>query len=87
MYMVANLGIGPHDTFMLMVVHKLGWSVTRTRTTMEVTVAIVGVLLGGPLGIGTVFMAFGLGPIVQLAIAFNEKLLWQWTGVKTAIVS
>ncbi|WP_341299484.1 YitT family protein [Lysinibacillus sp. FSL H8-0500] len=87
MYMVANLGIGPRDTLMLMMVHKLGWSVTRARTTMEVTVAIVGVLLGGPLGIGTVFMAFGLGPIVQFAIAFNEKLLWRWTGVKTAIVS
>ncbi|WP_313149830.1 YczE/YyaS/YitT family protein [Lysinibacillus capsici] len=86
MYMVANLGIGPRDTLMLMMVHKLGWSVTRSRTTMEVTVAIIGFLLGGPIGIGTVFMAFGLGPIVQFALFYNEKLFMRWTGVKSAVV-
>ena len=42
MYMVANLGIGPRDSLMLLMVHKLGWSVTRSRTTMEVTVALIG---------------------------------------------
>ncbi len=86
MYMVANLGIGPRDTLMLLMVHKLGWSVTRARTLMEVTVAIIGFLLGGPIGVGTVLMAFGLGPIVQLALTYNEKLFTKWTGVKSAVV-
>ncbi len=86
MYMVANLGIGPRDTLMLLMVHKLGWSVTRSRTTMEVTVAILGFLLGGPIGIGTALMAFGLGPIVQFALTYNEKLFLKWTGVKSAVV-
>lgn len=86
MYMVANLGIGPRDSLMLLMVHKLGWSVTRSRTTMEVTVALIGFLLGGPIGIGTVLMAFGLGPIVQFALTYNEKLFMRWTGVKSAVV-
>ncbi|MGE7946867.1 YczE/YyaS/YitT family protein [Lysinibacillus sp. NPDC093688] len=86
MYMVANLGIGPRDSLMLLMVHKLGWSVTRARTTMEVTVALIGFLLGGPIGVGTVLMAFGLGPIVQFALTFNEKLFLRWTGVKSAVV-
>ncbi|WP_370044539.1 YitT family protein [Lysinibacillus sp. RC79] len=86
MYMVANLGIGPRDTLMLLMVHKLGWSVTRSRTTMEVTVAILGFLLGGPIGVGTALMAFGLGPIVQFALTFNEKLFLRLTGVKSAVV-
>lgn len=86
MYMVANLGIGPRDTLMLLMVHKLGWSVTRSRTTMEVTVAILGFLLGGPIGVGTALMAFGLGPIVQFALTFNEKLFMRLTGVKSAVV-
>jgi len=86
MYMVANLGIGPRDTLMLLMVHKLGWSVTRARTFMEVTVAIIGFLLGGPIGIGTVLMAFGLGPIVQVALTYNEKLFTKWTGVKSAVI-
>lgn len=86
MYMVANLGIGPRDSLMLLMVHKLGWSVTRSRTTMEVTVALIGFLLGGPIGVGTVLMAFGLGPIVQFALTYNEKLFMRWTGVKSAVV-
>lgn len=86
MYMVANLGIGPRDTLMLLLVNKLGWSVTRARTTLEVSVAILGFLLGGPIGVGTALMAFGLGPIIQFALTFNEKLFTKWTGVKSAVI-
>ena len=86
MYMVANLGVGPRDTLMLLLVHHLGWSVNRARTTMEVTVAVVGFALGGPIGIGTVFMAFGLGSIVQWALKWNEKLFYRATGVESAIL-
>ncbi|MEY9973047.1 putative membrane protein YczE [Lysinibacillus sp. RC46] len=86
MYMVANLGIGPRDTLMLLFVNKLGWSVTRARTTLEVSVAILGFLLGGPIGVGTALMAFGLGPIIQFALTFNEKLFTKWTGVKSAVI-
>lgn len=86
MYMVANLGIGPRDTLMLLLVNKLGWSVTRARTTMEVSVAILGFLLGGPIGVGTALMAFGLGPIIQFALTYNEKLFTKWTGVKSAVI-
>jgi len=86
MYMVANLGIGPRDTLMLLFVNKLGWSVTRARTTFEVSVAILGFLLGGPIGVGTALMAFGLGPIIQFALTFNEKLFTKWTGVKSAVI-
>jgi uncharacterized membrane protein YczE len=30
-------------------------------------VLVAGVLLGGPVGIGTVLFAFGIGPAVQVA--------------------
>lgn len=86
MYMVANLGVGPRDMLMLLFVHRLGWSVNRARTTMEVTVAVIGFILGGPIGIGTVFMAFGLGPIVQWAIKVNEKLFYRASGTESALL-
>lgn len=86
MYMVANLGVGPRDMLMLLFVHRLGWSVNRARTTMEVTVAVIGFILGGPVGIGTVFMAFGLGPIVQWAIKVNEKLFYRASGTESALL-
>ena len=79
-YIVANLGAGPRDSLMLLVVDKLGWSIMKARTTMEVTVSVVGFLLGGPVGIGTVFMAFGLGPIIQKSIQLNSELLYKCCG-------
>lgn len=86
MYMVANLGVGPRDTLMLLLVHRLGWSVNRARTTMEVTVAVLGFVLGGPVGVGTVFMAFGLGPVVQLALKWNGKLFHRAAGVESVVI-
>lgn len=86
MYMVANLGVGPRDTLMLLLVHRLGWSVNRARTTMEVTVAVLGFFLGGPVGLGTILMAFGLGPIVQWALKWNEKLFYRASGVESAVL-
>lgn len=86
MYMVANVGVGPRDTLMLLLVERLGWSFNRARTTMEVSVAVLGFVLGGPVGIGTVLMVFGLGPIVQLALKWNEKLFYRATGVESAII-
>ncbi|WP_413367976.1 YczE/YyaS/YitT family protein [Lysinibacillus sp. 3P01SB] len=85
MYIVANLGVGPRDTLMLLVTHKLGWSVGRARTTMEITVAVLGFFLGGPIGIGTVNMSFGLGPIVQWALIVNEKLFYLVTGTESSV--
>lgn len=86
MYMVANLGVGPRDTLMLLLVHRLGWSVNRARTTMEVSVAVIGFVLGGPVGLGTVFMAFGLGPVVQWALKLNEKLFFRASGTESAVI-
>ncbi len=86
MYMVANIGVGPRDTLMLLLVQRVGWSVTRARTTMELSVAIIGFALGGPVGVGTVFMAFGLGPIVQWALKLNEKLFYRATGIESAVI-
>ena len=86
MYMVANLGVGPRDTLMLLLVQRLGWSVNRARTTMEVSVAVIGFLLGGPVGLGTLLMAFGLGAIVQWALKWNEKLFYRAAGVESAIL-
>lgn len=86
MYIVANLGVGPRDTLMLLIVQKLNWSVNRARTTIEIIVALVGFLLGGPIGIGTVIMAFGLGIVIQWALRVNEKLFYRASGVESATI-
>ncbi|MER1985829.1 MAG: YitT family protein [Solibacillus sp.] len=87
MYMVANIGIGPRDTLMVLVVTKLGWSVTKARTIMEVSVAIIGFFLGGPVGVGTVIMALASGPLIQGALTINQKLYYRITGQQSAILN
>jgi uncharacterized membrane protein YczE len=42
-----------------------GWSVSRTRTALEVLVLIVGWVIGGAVGIGTVIFAVTIGPTIQ----------------------
>lgn len=74
MYIVANFGAGPRDSLMILLTERLHWSVTKSRTIIEVTVAVIGFIIGGPVGVGTVLMAFGLGPIVSQSLKFNEKL-------------
>lgn len=76
-YISANLGAGPRDSLMLLIVKKSSLSIATSRTIMEVFVAVAGFLLGGPLGVGTVLIAFAVGPIIQVTLKYSEMLLEQ----------
>lgn len=66
LYIKAGMGAGPRDGFMLGLSARTGWRVAICRTVIEVSVCIVGFLLGGPLGIGTLLVALTIGPAVEL---------------------
>ena len=65
LYIGSGLGAGPRDGLMIGL-GRLGLSVRVARTAIEVTVLVVGVLLGGTVGVGTVAFTFGIGPLVQV---------------------
>jgi uncharacterized membrane protein YczE len=67
LYLGAHLGPGPRDGLMVAIAQRTGWSVGLARGVLECTVLVVGVLLGGPVGFGTVAFALGIGPAVQVA--------------------
>ncbi|MEL3972179.1 YitT family protein [Rossellomorea oryzaecorticis] len=75
LYVSADLGAGPRDSLMLLVVEKTGWKVQWVRNGMEILVFIFGWMLGGPVGIGTVVIALGLGSIVGISLPQSKKLL------------
>lgn len=75
LYVSADLGAGPRDSLMLLVVEKTGWKVQWVRNGMEIIVFFFGWLLGGPVGIGTVIIALGLGSIVGFSLPQSKKLL------------
>ena len=54
LYLSIDLGPGPRDGLMTGLQQRFGWSVTPVRTAIEGTVLVVGALLGGAVGLGTV---------------------------------
>ena len=67
LYLGAHLGPGPRDGLMVAISRRTGWQIGTARAVLECVVLVIGVLLGGPVGIGTLLFAFGIGPAVQLA--------------------
>lgn len=74
-YISANLGAGPRDSLMLLIVKKMKLSITVARTIMEISVVIIGFLLGGPIGVGTIIMALGMGPLMQASLHYSQLFL------------
>lgn len=64
MYIGANLGPGPRDGLMTAVARR-GLSIRATRWGLEIVVLVIGILMGGTFGVGTVAYAVLIGPIVQ----------------------
>jgi uncharacterized membrane protein YczE len=64
LYIAASFGPGPRDGLMTGLVRVTGWKVWIVRTLIEGSVLLVGFLLGGPVGVGTVLFALGVGPLV-----------------------
>jgi uncharacterized membrane protein YczE len=67
LYIGAGLGSGPRDGLMMGFASR-GISVRVARTAVELVVLGTGFLLGGRVGIGTVVLAVGIGPLVHVAL-------------------
>lgn len=74
LYIAADFGPGPRDGLMTGLVRRTGWRVWIVRTLIEGSVLLVGFLLGGPVGVGTVLFAFGVGPLVGLFLPWCTRL-------------
>jgi uncharacterized membrane protein YczE len=64
-YIGAGLGPGPRDGLMTGLHARTGWNIWVVRTGIEGTVLLVGWLLGGNVGVGTVAFALLVGPLCQ----------------------
>ncbi|MFZ8893400.1 MAG: YczE/YyaS/YitT family protein [Ilumatobacteraceae bacterium] len=63
-YIGSALGPGPRDGLMTGLA-KRGIPIRIGRTAIEVTVLVVGLLLGGQVGVATFAFALGVGPLVH----------------------
>ncbi|WP_242865727.1 hypothetical protein [Desulfosporosinus sp. HMP52] len=75
-YIGAGLGSGPRDGLMIALTKKTNRSVRFVRNSIEISALIVGYLLGGFVGVGTLIMSVVLGYIIQFIFKlfrFNVK--------------
>ena len=69
-YMWASLGCGPRDTLLVGLKRHAGrFPIGGVSIILLSLVTLIGYLLGGPVGIGTLICAFLCGPIMQFAFS------------------
>ena len=71
-YIGSGLGPGPRDGIMTGI-SKLGPIIRVSRIGIDFTAFILGVLLGGSYGYGTIVMVLSVGPIVQYSLSKFDK--------------
>ncbi|GGL05092.1 putative membrane protein YczE [Curtobacterium luteum] len=86
-YIGAGFGTGARDGLMVGVSQRFGWPIWVARTVIEVTVVIVGWLLGGDVGAGTVVAAFAIGPMVQPLMPLFRRFPWSPERTRVAVPS
>lgn len=52
---------------------RTGWSLRGIRTAIELSVLLIGCLLGGKFGVGTVIYALSIGPLIQLCLPWFSQ--------------
>lgn len=74
-YISAGLGEGASDAMMIFLHNKFNLQIRWVRMIMDLFYLILGALLGGQLGIGTVLSMLFTGIIIDRTIAIMQKLI------------
>jgi uncharacterized protein len=64
LYLTTLLGPGPRDGWMTGLARRTGWPIAPVRLAIEVSALVVGWVLGGRVGLGTVVFALTIGHAV-----------------------
>lgn len=68
LYIGPRMGPGPRDGLMTGLHARTGWPIWVVRTGIEVTVLIIGWILGGNVGVGTLAFALLIGPLCSVTL-------------------
>jgi uncharacterized membrane protein YczE len=72
-YIGADMGAGPRDTLMLVGAVRTGRRVGVVRGAIELAALVVGIVLGGTFGVGTVAFALLVGPVVEASFRLLDR--------------
>ena len=77
LYITCGLGPGPRDGAMTGLHYRTGVRVGRVRMAIEVTVLVIGFLMGGTVGVGTALFALFIGQSVAISLGILARLTHQ----------
>ena len=67
-YLTTNLGPGTRDGLMKGISENFKKPISIVRFSIETTVVIIGWLLGGTVGLGTILFAIFIGPLISITL-------------------
>ena len=73
-YLQSKIARNPMDTLMIAIQTITGKSMAVSKTMMELGVLVIAFLLGGPIGLGTIFVTLMIGPMIQFFYSPVTKL-------------
>lgn len=71
----SNAGTGPNDLVAVVISDKMHRSFGIVRVIVDVAFVLVGFLLGGSFGLGTIICAGCVGPVANIFLPINEKII------------
>ena len=72
LYICCELGCGPRDGVMVGLSSKLNKPIKLIRGSIEILVLIIGFILGGKVGIGTLISAISIGYCIQIVFKLKN---------------
>lgn len=71
----SDAGTGPNDLVSVVISDKTKKKFSIVRIIVDVSFVVIGFILGGSLGIGTIICAFCVGPVAGHFLPVNEKII------------
>jgi uncharacterized membrane protein YczE len=72
-YITCGLGSGPRDGLMTALHTRTGFRIGRVRLTIEAFVLILGAILGGTVGLGTLLFALFIGQAIAISLGVVDR--------------
>lgn len=71
----SDIGVAPNDIVPFIIKDKLNCQYRWVRIAFDATFLIVGFILGGKVGIGTIIAMLAIGPIIQFCLPYGKKFV------------
>lgn len=71
----SEAGTGPNDLVAVVISDKTKWRFGIVRIATDVCFVLIGFLLGGKFGVGTLICAFLVGPVAEFVMPFSARIV------------